>query len=740
MAKASDPALVTDNQRQVPNISDQTTKKMVLRRTSLKSRLWELLKKIMIMALWIGVGIRLGRVELFGRLQLGLAYSAAWLGTGPVMIVLPIAISVVFGRISGMTEEGIISTVALYLGFWSAVVFIKGKKKYGALGAYGIVFLIISGLFFIWVKTGSSDLLILSHFCEMIVNYPLYLALSSGVSRLLSTRPDSGISKRTAYSIGLMSLFSYLALREVTTIYHLQPSFLFALLVILLTAKRYGIQVSSIFGLTFSLGEVLSEAAAPWEVMLIAGSGFLAGLGKEFGDLGLGLGFLVNLVLIFARWQGAEGIRSGIFTALLAYLLFLVTSLISKSKIEKYLPDFDYSDTKREIQKRFQELAIEKMQALSDLFTDLSTAYAQQTPEKKGEKYDEKAESIWKKRFEEGKVFLSIQLKGVSGMMERLSKEIRLDIDFRKELARELKAELLRMGFTLKNLEVISIEGHIELLIEKRSCGRQDECREILAPIISQLLGRRFIPASRVCRVRSGYCCSRFSSGGNYRLQVAVGKTPREGNEFSGDSFSLIDMVGGYSAVILSDGMGVGAKAAGESSITVSLVERLLAAGMDKQVTLQLVNSMLLLRSTEENFATLDLFLLDQVSAMGEFIKIGAAPTYMKRGKEISVVRSMSLPAGIINNIEPEYFRYQLCEDDIIVMVTDGVHSFQKADEGDWMIGALKKIGPIGADPLCRYLKQSANERTGGKYGDDMMVAVLQIVKEKMGTERNNFG
>ncbi|MBT9176876.1 MAG: Stage II sporulation protein E [Firmicutes bacterium] len=78
----------------------------------------------------------------------------------------------------------------------------------------------------------------------------------------------------------------------------------------------------------------------------------------------------------------------------------------------------------------------------------------------------------------------------------------------------------------------------------------------------------------------------------------------------SGDSYRVTELVGGKLALMVSDGMGNGPVAHQESRTVVNLLEQMLRAGFDKEVTVQTINSVLALRSHAETFATLDMALM----------------------------------------------------------------------------------------------------------------------------------
>lgn len=155
--------------------------------------------------------------------------------------------------------------------------------------------------------------------------------------------------------------------------------------------------------------------------------------------------------------------------------------------------------------------------------------------------------------------------------------------------------------------------------------------------------------------------------------RVGVAKRPRRGGVVSGDSELIAELSATRAVFGISDGMGVGPRAAWESGTAMSLLEQLLRAGFTHRLAVRAVNSTLLLRSSDDHFATLDLCLLDRELHQIEMVKIAASPTFIKRGGSVFVVKSHSLPVGILQDVSVEAVVYPVQEGDVIVMATDGV-------------------------------------------------------------------
>jgi hypothetical protein len=106
-----------------------------------------------------------------------------------------------------------------------------------------------------------------------------------------------------------------------------------------------------------------------------------------------------------------------------------------------------------------------------------------------------------------------------------------------------------------------------------------------------------------------------------------------------------------------------------------------------------------------------------------------AARTYIKRTGKVEVVRSASLPAGILDNIELELASKKVGSGDIIIMMTDGIlDSFVNDEDSDKSIFEfIEKINNINPQRIADMILDKAYENCGGKPLDDMMVLVAKV-------------
>jgi stage II sporulation protein E len=212
------------------------------------------------------------------------------------------------------------------------------------------------------------------------------------------------------------------------------------------------------------------------------------------------------------------------------------------------------------------------------------------------------------------------------------------------------------------------------------------------------------------------------------KVVSAVARLPKRGGHISGDSWAGEPIGPDRYLMALSDGMGVGQVAALESRQCVSLLREILRAGFGSEVAVKTVNSALLLHSPEETFATVDLALLDLTTGRSEFVKVGAAPSFIKRGSDVTLVKVASVPVGIISEVQVEPEFRTLRPGDVVVMITDGIWDISKddVDKERWIIEFLRRESSDDPDAIAESLLAHALD-LAPETGDDLTVLAARI-------------
>lgn len=213
-------------------------------------------------------------------------------------------------------------------------------------------------------------------------------------------------------------------------------------------------------------------------------------------------------------------------------------------------------------------------------------------------------------------------------------------------------------------------------------------------------------------------------AGSKKGFPVRVGWSSCGAGKVSGDSCLSFSYAGHYQAMIISDGMGHGEKAAEESRLAATALSRLLAAGFDADIAVKTLNAMLM-GEKGEMFATVDLALIDNVNNRVRMFKMGAAATFIKRGGEITSVESLSPPVGIVDGLKTDYFEIRLKKGDSLVMVSDGVTDCDREDrECQWLKKRLAEIESRDPETIADLVVNRAVNKYGIRERDDMTVMV----------------
>ena len=339
----------------------------------------------------------------------------------------------------------------------------------------------------------------------------------------------------------------------------------------------------------------------------------------------------------------------------------------------------------------------------------------------------------WQQKIDECRDLVARQLEGISTVIIRLARELDMDIRFNKDLEDTILIELDKQGIHVKEVTVIEkADGKIKVSITKKTCGRRRECVRIIEKELSNILKKPMTCDYNGCNTGSRRECTlQFTESQRYKIVTGISRKTKQYSDVCGDNYSSTSIDGGKYMLALSDGMGSGSRADAESSIVVSLLENFLEAGFDLDMTINTINSVLLLRSRDEIFANSDLCVIDLINARADIIKIGAVSTFIKRKDHVDVIKAQALPMGILEEIHAEAMNVILEDGDMIIMVTDGIIDSVDSglDQDEWLTGTILKCNTRNPQELADFIMEEALGQTNGIANDDMTVMVSRIWK-----------
>jgi stage II sporulation protein E len=341
-------------------------------------------------------------------------------------------------------------------------------------------------------------------------------------------------------------------------------------------------------------------------------------------------------------------------------------------------------------------------------------------------------ESFWQRRLQESQEVVTNQLEGLSHIMRSFASQMELEVEFDEEWELRLKAALARQRVPLDSLRVIRTPGgKPEIHLRMEHCGGVQACQDKVAMVVSRVLGQKYSVWTRECTdiLPRARCQFVLLPERAYNVQIEAIKVAKDGSFISGDTHSQVWLRDGKLAIVLSDGMGYGPRAALESTATIAMLKQLMKAGFDREFAVRTVNSILLLRSTDEIFATVDLVIADLYTGELEFIKIGASPSFLIRSSGIDVVRSNTLPIGILNNVEMEPEMRIWRHGDILLMMTDGILNGYSGFNEEWLQRIVRRAPHRDLKTIVDLILEDARAAMGGEVKDDMTVVAVLLCK-----------
>lgn len=269
-------------------------------------------------------------------------------------------------------------------------------------------------------------------------------------------------------------------------------------------------------------------------------------------------------------------------------------------------------------------------------------------------------------------------------------------------------------------------------------------------------------------------------------LRLSVGYATAAAEEISGDTAISSGLPDGSLALILSDGMGKGIRAAAESRAVARRLRKNLKSGMRPAFAIKEVNRYMLaceeaqakcddmrncrpkaredgqkcrpaIQECEkkpeplqqaraarcssaaageaECFATVDLLIIDRNAAKAKFYKMGAASSFLLRNGKVKKFEQAALPIGIIPEVRLNHIAVRLKAGDIVIMVSDGVTEAARADgsDGAWLHELLEsrtaaELAHLSARRLAGEILGEAILRYADRERDDLTVAVVKIL------------
>ena len=340
---------------------------------------------------------------------------------------------------------------------------------------------------------------------------------------------------------------------------------------------------------------------------------------------------------------------------------------------------------------------------------------------------------MWRTRLSEGRELLASQISNMANsvgeIVEDFNSEIQIDTAMEKLICRALDKSRIKYNDLMCLNDKL---GRLSIKLSLNACSGKQMCVKELLPIINSVTGKCMSVSDEGCSIdsKTNMCKVTIDEAPKFHVVSYVARQCKDGEKSNGDSYSFGKLSDGSYMSVISDGMGSGPRAGRESEAAVELIEKFTAAGFSKITAINTVNSIMTLRfSEEEKFSTIDLSSIDLYTGEIDFLKVGAVATFLKSGDNLEIIKSKSLPIGVLDKADIDIQQKKIKNGDVIVMLSDGVLDYNDENVGrvDWVVDYLGKNNCNNPNDLAEGLLVEAKKLSGARVKDDMTVLVSKI-------------
>ena len=319
------------------------------------------------------------------------------------------------------------------------------------------------------------------------------------------------------------------------------------------------------------------------------------------------------------------------------------------------------------------------------------------------------------------KILMADQMGAVSRLLLDVGDEI--DTNVRFDIARENKiiSKLLSQNVQCKEVLIYAEKN------EQISAVLVVKSENSYNPIIEKVVGETLKVPMQITNIvpleESGFNSVQLRKKNKFDCVFGLASCNKSGNTECGDCHSIIRLGENRFLLALCDGMGAGSSAHKTSAMTLGLIENFYKVGFDNDIILESVNKLLAINN-QENYATLDVCLLDLDKEIADFIKVGAPLGFIKREANIEPVEGSALPIGALENITPATYKTTISTKDIVIMATDGiVDAFENYEN---MIEYISGLATNNPQTIAEAILNEALTLNDMSAKDDMTVLVAR--------------
>ncbi len=324
-----------------------------------------------------------------------------------------------------------------------------------------------------------------------------------------------------------------------------------------------------------------------------------------------------------------------------------------------------------------------------------------------------------KNRITEMRRILTDQFSGMSDFLYELAGNISQSRTRDKGKSACLKTALRDSGISTERLDCFFFEGRVTVEITL-DCA-DSHCVRKIRPLIEFITKRRFDEPETESSGASLFIIFREKAA--YTVKSGYSQRSMKAGNLCGDTVGIFTTERGDYNFLLSDGMGTGSRAAVDSSMAASVIEKLVSSFFSFEGACRTVNDALIMKSTDESIATVDALQINPYNCKAVFYKAGGTLSLIRHADSVTVIEKASLPLGIIRDVPLVREERELKKGDIVLLLSDGVTN---SDCG-WINDELLAWSKSDMQSLASHIASLAALRSESATRDDITVIAVRI-------------
>ena len=299
-----------------------------------------------------------------------------------------------------------------------------------------------------------------------------------------------------------------------------------------------------------------------------------------------------------------------------------------------------------------------------------------------------------------------------------------------KGFVKELKARCIINGIRIKNIEFIKRNnGKYQIILMARTIGKGCVTLRRLLRTISDCTGSIYYSdnMNRMI-INEEFHQYVFLEEDRFRILSGITRMNKGKDHFNGDNFLMSHLDCGKVIAAIADGMGVGKRAFVESRMVIELIENCIEAGFNEKAALELVNSAYIAGGGMGNPVTVDMSIIDCQTAYMHCIKLGAVSTFIKRESCVEIIKSTTLPIGVLEKVDYDCTTKKLYDGDYVVMISDGIlDNLPCVNKEEQMVDIINSIKLKEPNAMAKAILHNSLKCNNNTPSDDCTVMVIGL-------------